>query len=362
MKVICTIAGTSSYLFALSPCIRRVQSAVFHARKRREIEFIFVGITDKVGEKIMQKVLPKGSAVLVVDMEEGGTRYKQESQLLIANLQQAGFAKAVEMEADLCWSVESDILVPYNALSCMLDMLEFDDGYYDVAFCTYPSQSGGMFLGGHGSPNHPIEEDHIPEERKMEEDLEKRYKESLKALESVKAPNNKEEGEAVEELHKTHRTILDEIKECPPLGNVFELNAKKWRRRGWLDNAYPGIGKGAVLETDWTGMGCNLLSRKALSLASFDGYEGGGTQDLFLNWRRWKPEGLRFCVIPHTVCEHVVSDNKGGRVHCFSHHEPQGEHKGHLRVQHKPFYKFDGKDKFSKENDGIIKPPPAPET
>jgi len=148
---------------------------------------------------------------------------------------------------------------------------------------------------------------------------------------------------------------MEEVKKCPPKGNVFELNAKKWRRRGWFDNAHPGLGKGAVLETDWTGMGCTLMSGKALASAAFDGYDGKGTQDLFLNWRRWKPNDLRFCVIPHCVCEHVVSANDGDRkVHAFAHHEPLGECQGHLRVQHRPFYKFDGADAYDESNTGKI--------
>jgi hypothetical protein len=33
---------------------------------------------------------------------------------------------------------------------------------------------------------------------------------------------------------------------CKPLGNVFFCNSKKFRRRGWMDAAYPGIGIGGV--------------------------------------------------------------------------------------------------------------------
>lgn len=333
MKIAIIIAGTKSYMETMSACVRRIQHALYHASSSRDILPVWVGVTCEEGEKRMREILPDTASVTPIGMEEGGEKYKNQGQILIANLQQIGFTKAVQEDVDYCWIVEPDILVPHNALSCMLDMLAFDDGYYDIAFVTYPSHSGGMFLGGNGSYSRPIEEDYTPEERDVPEDL-------MEQLETAEG----------EELQKVH----EKIKECPPKGNVFEINAKKWRRRGWLDHAYPGIGKGAVLESDWTGLGCNLLTRKALALASFDGYNGGGTQDLFLNWRRWHAEGLKHCVITHTVCEHVVRDANGKLVHCFAHHEPQGECKGHLRVQHMPFYTFSGNDAYTEENDGVI--------
>lgn len=321
MKIITTIACTHSYQYALEDCVRRIKAALYHAQARFDIEMEYVISTDKEGVEKAREVLPNAH-ILVTDHAEDEVRYKEKAQMLIADLQQMGFAKAIELGADLCWCVESDILVPYNALSCSLDMLQFDDGYYDVAFVTYPSQSGSAFLGGHGSPSHPIEEDFLPEERKLPKELKDKLKKAQK-----------------ENDHKTMPDIMEEVKKCPPKGNVFELNAKKWRRRGWFDHAYPGIGRGAVLETEWTGLGCNLLSRRALSLASFDGYDGKGTQDLFLNWRRWKANDLHFCVISHCVCEHVITKDDGSRAVAFAHHEPQGECKGHLRVQQVPYNK-----------------------
>jgi hypothetical protein len=310
MKITIFITATHSYLYAIDACLRRIRAAVFHARKRREIEAEVVVLTDVEGAGMLEG---KGVTVLALDVKEGGQAYKEEAQLLIATLQQRGISYAVECGADLAWSVEADILVPFNALSCSLDMLDFDDGWYDVAFVTYPSQSGAAFLGGNGDPCHPIAEDWLPEERDMPEELKARY-------------------EAAKAEGKISQEIMEDIRKCAPLENVFLANGKKWRRRGWLDNAYPGIGKGAVLPTDWTGMGCTLMSRKALAAAAFDGYDGRGTQDLFLNWRRWNGEGIRMCVITHCVCEHVIRTD-GGYVHCFAHHEPMGECRGHLRVQ-----------------------------
>jgi hypothetical protein len=57
--------------------------------------------------------------------------------------------------------------------------------------------------------------------------------------------------------------------------SVFFCNSKGFRRRGWMSAAYPEIGIGAVVPADWCGMGCKLMSKKALSIAQFDGYDGG---------------------------------------------------------------------------------------
>ena len=84
------------------------------------------------------------------------------------------------------------------------------------------------------------------------------------------------------------------------------------------------------------------MSKKAANLAHFDGYDGGGTQDLYLNWQKWHPAGLKFCCITHTVCDHVVRDEKSynGQTTLKSYHEPEGETKGHLRYRRTPFHKF----------------------
>lgn len=327
MKITIFITATHSYLYCIEDTIRRINASIFNAKKRRELETAIVILTDLEGKEILQKKERK-ETIIALNVKEGGENYQEESQILIARLQQQGIEYAIENNSDLCWSVEADVLVAFNALSCSLDMLEFDDGWYDVAFVTYPSQSGVSFLGGHGTPQNPICEDFLPEEREIPEELLKRIENSKLLPES-----NEEE---INFKKKEFQEVHEEIKKYPPKGNIFELNAKKWRKRGWLDNAYPGIGKGAVLPTDWTGMGCTLMSSKALAAASFDGYTGKGTQDLFLNWRRWHPEDIKMCVITHCVCEHVIRKD-GGYTHVFAHHEVQGECKGHLRLQHNDF-------------------------
>jgi hypothetical protein len=225
------------------------------------------------------------------------------------------------------------VLVHAKSLRVMLDGLGFDHGYYAISTCTYPSQGGGGFLGGRGDPAHPIAECFEEDERQVPADLAKEHKKLKEEFAALKAPPSAQ-------LQKRAEEIREKLKACPPKGNVFELNAKKWRRRGWLDNAYPAIGIGAMLPSDWCGLGCTLLSKRALALADFYGYEGKGTQDLFLCWHRWWPAGCRINVIPHAPCDHVIRPREGessGPTHCYAYHEPLGEAQGHLRCRQMPW-------------------------
>jgi hypothetical protein len=336
-KIAIVIVGTESYLEPMQVSINRVFSAVAHAGS--DIEHHLVLVTDKKSEKAVEAMTSAfaSSEIIAIDMVENGEPYKKDRQILIATLQSVGFDAARKWGCDYLWSVEADVLVPYNALTTSLQMLDFDDNYYDVAFVTYPSQGGGSFLGGHGSYRNPIAEDFLPEERKLGKKLEL-------LLEKCEERFSNEETtrEAVDKEHRRMGRLRERAKKCPPQGNVFEMNAKRWRRRGWLENSHPGIGRGAVIETDWTGLGCTLMSKKAANLAHFDGYDGGGTQDLYLNWHKWHPAGMRFCCITHTACDHVVRDEKAdnGQTTLKSYHEPEGETKGHLRYKRTPFHKF----------------------
>ncbi len=333
-KIATVIVATKSYIDPLEVCLRRVKSAMDYASK--DIEHRLIVVTDNESKKNLEKITEGFERdILSIDLEESGEHYKKDRQILIATLQSVGFDRARNWGCDLLWSVEADVLVPYNALSVSLDMLRFDGGYYDVAFVTYPSQGGGSFLGGYGSYTNPIAEDFLPEERIIPSKLKILMDSCEERL------NDKDiSRESFEKENERMSRIRERIKKCPPSGNVFELNAKKWRRRGWLDHSHVGTGRGAVIETDWTGLGCTLMSKKAAALAHFDGYDGGGTQDLYLNWRKWHPEGLRFCCITHTVCDHVVRDEKDGLVVLKSYHETEGETRGHLRYTRSPFHKF----------------------
>jgi hypothetical protein len=338
-KIVTVVVGTHSYLPPMQAAFRRIHSAIQHGMAPSD-EHLLICVTDLKSRDQVDAMTGafEQKQIIGADVTEGGEHYKTERQILIATLQSIGFEAARRASCDLLWSVEADVLVPYNALLVSKQMLEFDSGYYDVAFVTYPSQGGGSFLGGHGEPHHPIAEDWTPEERKIGEWLRKAMAENEKRLsdESIDAETRKKE------LDRAHR-IHDRIKKYPPKGNVFELNATRWRRRGWLDNAWPGIGRGAVIPTDWTGLGCTLMSKRAAELAHFDGYDGGGTQDLFLNWHRWHPAGLRFCCITHTICDHVVRDEKAknGFTTLKAYHEQTGETRGHLRYRKTEFNTFE---------------------
>jgi hypothetical protein len=256
MKIATVIVATKSYLDPLEVCLRRVKSAMDYASK--DIEHRLIIVTDKESKKKLEKITEGFERdILSIDLEESGEHYKKDRQILIATLQSVGFDRARNWGCDLLWSVEADVLVPHNALSVSLDMLRFDGGYYDVSFVTYPSQGGGSFLGGYGSYTNPIAEDFLPEERIIPSKLkilidscEERLKDKDISSESFEKENER------------MSRIRERIKKCPPSGNVFELNAKKWRRRGWLDHSHVGTGRGAVIETDWTGLGCTLMRKK----------------------------------------------------------------------------------------------------
>jgi len=84
------------------------------------------------------------------------------------------------------------------------------------------------------------------------------------------------------------------------------------------------------------------MNREALSLAYFEGYDGQGTEDLFICWNRWHPAGLRLNVIPHCPCDHVLWDKKKGGdasvyTHLVAYHEHEGEFRGHLRTRSMPW-------------------------
>jgi hypothetical protein len=260
-------------------------------------------------------------------------------------LQGAGFAFARKIRADICWVVESDTIVPAHGLRVLewtLAMPQADGRpYYNIAAATYPN---GLFLGGFGSPQHQIAEDFLPEERNLKPRLKLLLEKCEERLKAIKPPTNAKEAEAAQKTGeregKRMGRLREWIKKSPPTGNVFELNAKGYRRRGWMDFAYPGIGIGAVVPSDWCGLGCTLLSKAALAHSDFTGYEGRGTQDLFLCWSRWHPAALRIACVPHIVCDHIKRQDRDGKTeitHFRAYHEQEGECRGHLRQRPQPF-------------------------
>lgn len=332
MKLVIIVCATRSYTYAMSAQARRVASAIQTAKVSGG-DVVIVGDTSdelKGVASAWTQILPEGWRIhLVADgsFVEGGENYKTQAQLLISAMRTAAHTVARKLGATHCWSLDSDTLPQTNALRCLLDTVNFDGGFYDVAMCPYPNTA---FLGGRGTRQHPIAEDWLPEERTIPLWLSKVY------ARAKEWPANTKNGDA------RFRRITERIKKCPPAGNVFAANAKGWRRRGWLESAYPGIGHGSVVPTDWVGFGCTMMTARALELAHFEGYDGGGTEDLFIGWHRWHPAGLRQAVLPHCPADHVIWDKKkGGSVgrytlyHVF--HEQEGECVGHLRTRETPW-------------------------
>lgn len=334
-----TVCSTRSYTYAMRAQARRVAANCLSYDG--QVAIIIAGDNSNQLADICcyyQEVMPLAQVhrIVLYDLSENNQNYKDAAQLVIAKMRDAAFAKARAIGASYCWSLDSDTLPPHNALRCMIDMLRFDDGYYSVSTCPYPNTA---FLGGFGTRYNPIAEDFLPHERKVPEELMAEFK----ANEEEGKELAKKKEQPCEETRKRWEAMSKRIKECPPDGTIWEVIAKHgWRRRGWLDNAYPGIGLGAAVPSDWCGFGCTLMNKEALSLAYFDGYDGRGTEDLFICWHRWHPAGLRLNVIPHAPCDHVIWDKKKGGdsekyVLHASYHEQDGEFRGHLRVKQVPW-------------------------
>lgn len=333
MKLAVVTAATKSYLYAFEACVRSIAAAASHVPSAH---FIFA--TDQSDEakqaaEMVRECLPDGWKVTVLalpGMEDDAKDYAETAQLRIARLQGAAFHFArAKIRPDMLWSVESDNIVPANALRVLQWTLAMpsEDGspVYDIAAGTYPN---GLFLGGFGTYQNPIAEDFLPSERKLKPRLRLCLDACEKRLRD--APCEREQ--------KRMGRLRKRVKDSPPDGNIWEVTAKHgWRRRGWMDFAYPGIGEGAVVPSDWCGLGCTLMSARALALADFAGYDGRGTQDLFLCWHRWHPAGLRIACVPHVACDHVKRQPDGSIVHHVAYHEREGECRGHLRVRSIPW-------------------------
>ena len=368
-KIFIATYATKRYGYAFPNWARRMSACLANSKNCTGQILLVTDESDLVdsvaGAEIAQS-LPDGWEFkyqkLPLADDEGLSNYKKDAQLLIAQMQSSALTEARRSDCDYFWSVESDVLVPYNALECAMQTLQFDGGYYDVAMVTYPSQGGGSFLGGRGTYQHQIAEDFLPEELALPDELKEEIKQRDKDI--------TEEGfKPTKEWLDRGREVHEEIKKHPPAKDIWKTIAEHgWRKRGWMESAYPAIGRGAILPTDWVGMGCTLLSRKAMLTAHFDGYEGSGTQDLFLGWNCWKPLKMNFAVITHTVCDHIIrargQDDKDGSkqsfekfVHVHAHHENEGDYEGHLRQTHKPHYLFKAGEKHNEKNDGIAYPP-----
>ncbi len=349
-----TICATRSYAYALFAQARRIVTAILCPGTETGVVILVGDDSPEIqsAKEFYGSILPEGWTVelLIGKYEDGHQNYKNAAQLVIAQMRSKAFDRARQLNVDLCWSLDSDVLPPANALTCMRQMLQFDAGYYSVSTCPYPSQGGGDFLGGRGTPQHPILPDFYDDEREIPTQIKNKMERHKKRLEELK-------GQPDVKWLKEREELSEKVKQCKPVGNIFLCNSKGFRRRGWMSAAYPAIGLGAVLPTDWCGFGCTLMNKRALSLAQFDGYDGAGTEDLYVVWKRWYRDGLRINVIPHAPCDHVIRDpnNKSKFILCQAYHEKNDpECVGHLRIERRPWYQQVEGEQFNKANDGQI--------
>ncbi len=345
MKLAIAVCATSSYCYAMKTLASRVAANLSSANWKDPGIAIISGDKSKEVKEAVQNwkdALPENWLVLHITPgaveNPAAANYKVEAQLLIAKLRAAAFTAARRENADYCWSLDSDTLPPANALRCMVDMLRFDAGrVYQISACPYPND---LFIGGRGTQFNQIAPDFLDSERKIPDDL----KTEIEALKKEAAETDPAKPtEPTKEWLERKKKVDERIRECPPDGNIHEVTGKHgWRPRGWIDHAYPALGYGVVVPSDWCGFGCTLMNREALGLANFEGYDGQGTEDLFVVWHRWWPAGLRINSILHCPCDHVIwMKKKGGSPEEYtlirSYHEMHGDAIGHLRTRKQPW-------------------------
>lgn len=357
-RIAVTIGATDKYQYAMIPQARAIHANLH--RLKCPIDIILVGDEGlkKIAEFYEHLFALKDN--VIVHRIAGfkaveGENYQNAAQLLIAQMRTAAFTKARSLGATYCWSFDSDV-IPKSAqcYATLRWLLDIPGDYYEVAIAPYPSQGGGDFLAGRGSPENPIIPDFKPEERQVPEILKARSLVNEDKLKKTPPGFPPAEEDVMES-----QAIRKEIEGCAPAGNVFECNAKfGWRRRGWLSNAYPALGRGTVVPSDWCGFGCTLLNARALDECDFTGYEGAGTEDLFICFNRWHQAGIRIGAALHEPAFHI-SRRKGDERYFAStvrfvteDDESKGECVGHLRIIHRPYYAHVPGEKFEKDNDG----------
>lgn len=335
MKLAIAIGACTGFQYAMESQARRVQAAAARAEPGHILLAMDEGEKAATIHGMYESLMgPMGWSVewlRIAPPPVSQGQPRNSAFMLVGQMRALLTARARALKADRLWFLDSDVLPPANALECSLWALEFDRGWYSVAFCPYPSQGIGPFLSGFGSPMRHIEEDFLPRERRLPADLAARIKEH------EQVPMEQRDGE----FFAKGRALMEEARKHPPDGNVWEVNGKYgWRRRGWFDCCYPGIGQGAMVPVDWCGFGCTLLNEQAIRYADWESFDGGGTEDLWCIWRHWHQRGLRICALPHCACDHVVRDReKGGpMVHQMPQFATDPEHRGHLRSEPRPYY------------------------
>jgi len=332
MKTVVFTAATKSYAYAFEACAKALARSLIGCGD--EIHWVIA--TDKeetisAGARAYENFGFRKPIVLEGFEEREEAKYKEQSQLFIAKMQQACIDEAKKGDADIVFSVESDILVHPKAYHGLKWLLQYPvEPRYSIAAATY---FNGAFLCGRGTPQHQIAEDFTEEERQIPKALAQRIRKNKEAF-SLLAKSKKT---PTEDQLKEAREIAEEIKKQPPRGNVFSMNAKKWRKRGWLDVAYPGAAcQGAVLPSDWCGLGCTMWGRDVNEITNFTGYEGKGTQDLFLVWSKWHPHGKRIGCLVGAPAIHVKKKEDEKLFVWEPFFLPENEEaSGHIRVAHR---------------------------
>jgi hypothetical protein len=367
MKLGIYTVATLNHSYALKAQARALQSACMYAGID-DLVVVLVTAEDDFFEEVKKEYenLFEKAKIILIKREEffdcdKRKKYKNEVQLMISQMRTLATNKLISENCDRVLSMDSDVLPKHNSIQCMMDMLDFDKGYYDVVQCPYPSQGGGAFLGGRGTKARPILEDFSIEERKIPKKIKKERTKLIEELESFferlnsnQEPRTKEISDKIDSMQKNIRDLEAEMSKYPPKANVFTLNGKQWKKRGWFDYAYPAIGKGSIVPVDWVGFGCTMMSRKAASLCDWSGYDGGGTEDLYIIWHRWHQYDIKIANIAHCPSDHIVRDrgDKYKYIHVQTYHEENGEHEGHLRQSAKPWYAQDVGEKYNKKNNG----------
>src|SRR5579859_3989777 len=164
LRLAVTVCATKRYQYAMT-----AQARVVHANLRSfpgTIAIVLVGdknlkpiadLYDVLFSKAKEE--ERFSVISIGHFQEKpeAAPYKNEVQLLIAQMRTAAFCAARAFDADLCWSLDSDVIPKSASCFRMLRwILEIPDRYYEVAISPYPSQGGGdSMLCGRGTPEHP---------------------------------------------------------------------------------------------------------------------------------------------------------------------------------------------------------------
>lgn len=357
-KIALVTCATENYTYAFPAFLRAISRNIYHLQKiakvKADIKLFIVGDATLQQDAVQREIGLHFNDQNNVQVEvftanwTEGENYQKHAQLTIAQMRTKTFELARAWGADYCWSLDSDVLVPDNGLACALQVLAFDNGYYSIACCPYPSQGGGSFMTGFGDRFNPIYADFNLDEREVSDENDKEWQAINKRI--------GDEPENVS-LHKERFELRKKIeKESPPIhnGNIWKLISEKgWRPRGWFDYAYPAIGRGAIVPVTWCGFGATLMNAEALAAADFTGYDGGGTEDLYICYQRWAPRRLKLGTLAHVPCDHIVRTGATKKlVHCRTYHEEHKATEGHLRREFRPWYQHNIGEQFDEKNDG----------